>query len=122
MGADGWQNGIAEAVERLRELLGPTPPRFDARDRQALAFVLDLVTPKPDPYVMRTFPLSVFSLSPAGRLQLVCDLLRGAPLRDENGEPTGDYSEPLITQADANRILGGYEPNERPSRWPRRPT
>lgn len=36
-----WQNGITEACERLRAHLKPAPVRFDARDRQALAYVLD---------------------------------------------------------------------------------
>ena len=42
---DTWQNGLDEALERLREQVRPNPPRLDARDRSALAFVLDHVTP-----------------------------------------------------------------------------
>lgn len=40
--ADAWKNGLPEAIARLREHLGgKPPPRFDARDKSALAFVLD---------------------------------------------------------------------------------
>lgn len=45
IGVDEWGNGPQEAIKRLREHLGEHPIRFDARDRAALKFILDLVEP-----------------------------------------------------------------------------
>ena len=40
--SDSWHNGIAEAVERMREHLGdPAPIKFDTRDRAALNYILN---------------------------------------------------------------------------------
>jgi hypothetical protein len=38
--ADAWRGGLKEAVERMREHLGAVQLRFDARDKQALRFIL----------------------------------------------------------------------------------
>ena len=38
-----WSNGIEEALDRMRDHLGDKVIKFDARDRQALKFILDYV-------------------------------------------------------------------------------
>jgi hypothetical protein len=55
--ADAWNNGLEEAVTRLREHLGEPVIRFDARDRSALAFVLDRA--RENVYVTRFYEDSI---------------------------------------------------------------
>ena len=59
------------------------------------------------PLVMRAFPVSQLPLTVAGRLQFVMDLATPRPITDEDGEPTGEYSEPVITLEDARKLLEG---------------
>lgn len=43
--AKDWKNGVAEAVDRMREHLSSGAPiKFDTRDRHALAFILEALS------------------------------------------------------------------------------
>ncbi len=54
---------------------------------------------------MEVFPESKLPPSPVGRREFVMTLLQGFPIYDDKGTPTGEYSAPLITKADARRLL-----------------
>lgn len=54
---------------------------------------------------MKPFTKSQLPTTVAGRLEFVMTLLQGFPICDENGEPTGEYTPPVITKATALKLL-----------------
>lgn len=56
---------------------------------------------------MSPFPSSLLPGSPAGRLAFAMDLLQGFELHDEDGNPTGERSEPVITLSQFKKIVEG---------------
>jgi hypothetical protein len=61
------------------------------------------------PLAMSVFPESKLPETPAGRMEFIVDLLVGFPIVDENGEPTGEYTGPVITKATARRLMKGIK-------------
>jgi hypothetical protein len=57
------------------------------------------------PLAMQAFPESSLPTSPAGRLQWIQEMVQGSPILDDDGEPTGEYSEPCLTPEDAARLI-----------------
>jgi hypothetical protein len=43
----------------------------------------------------------------AGRLEFVMTLLVGFPVYDDDGEPTGEYTGPMISEETARNLLEG---------------
>lgn len=60
-----------------------------------------------DAYALRVQTTSQLPTSPAGRLEFVAMLARGLPIYDDEGEPTGEYTEPFITKEQACRLMDG---------------
>jgi hypothetical protein len=58
---------------------------------------------------MKPFTASQLPSSPAGRMQILHELLAGTEIVDENGDPTGERTEPLITKADFVRLMNGIK-------------
>ena len=58
-----------------------------------------------DDFVMRPFPAASLPSSPAARRAFACDLLNGFPIVDEDGNETGELTEPVITVEQFREIV-----------------
>ena len=54
---------------------------------------------------MHAFPPSSLPETPAGRMEQIAQWLQGIPIVDEDGDPTGEYTAPLITKELAARLM-----------------
>ncbi len=48
---------------------------------------------------------SQLPMTVAGRLEFVATMLQGFPIYDDNDEPTGEFTEPMITKEQAREML-----------------
>jgi len=56
---------------------------------------------------MKAFPPGSLPETPAARLEMIMLLLRGFPVVDEDGNETGEYTGPMITEEQAKKLLDG---------------
>jgi hypothetical protein len=61
-------------------------------------------------YAMKAYPFPSLPKSPAGRLAFLHDLAAGFEVYDENGEPTGERTDPCITLEDFARLAVAVDP------------
>ena len=58
---------------------------------------------------IRAYPPSQLPETVAGRLELIHEWMSPQPIYDQDtGEPTGEYSEPLITKEQAAKLMEGF--------------
>jgi hypothetical protein len=58
-----------------------------------------------DVYEIRSYTTSCLPNTTVGRLEAVIELARPRPILDADGNPTGEFSEPLISMAQALALL-----------------
>lgn len=99
--------GIADAIHRLEESVKKDDRRQGFADgMKAVTAAIDADF-KQQRGAMRVFSPSQLPSTPAGRLEQVLAWLQPQPIYDDEGEPTGKYSEPIITLEQAVKLLDG---------------